>query len=63
MTKQLAEDISQTIAPIKERIDEYAGNTELLEKIARAGAEKARESAAATLQEVRQIIGFSAKGL
>lgn len=63
MKKQLAEDICKTIAPIKERIDEYAGNTELLEKIARAGAEKARESAAATLQEVRQIIGFSAKGL
>ncbi len=63
MKKQLAEDICKTIAPIKERIDEYAGNTELLEKIARAGAEKARESAVATLQEVRQIIGFSAKGL
>ena len=58
MKKQLAEDIVKTIAPIRERILEYSGNTELLDKIARQGAEKARESAAATLKEVRKIIGF-----
>ena len=32
--------------------------TALLDKIALAGAEKARESASKTLREVRQIIGF-----
>ena len=58
MKKQLAEDIVKTIAPIRERILEYSNNTELLDKIARQGAEKARESAAATLKEVRKIIGF-----
>lgn len=58
MKKQLAEDIVKTLAPIRERILEYSGNTELLDKIARQGAEKARESAAATLKEVRKIIGF-----
>ena len=58
MKKQLAEDIVKTIAPIRERILEYSSNTELLDKIARQGAEKARESAAATLKEVRKIIGF-----
>lgn len=58
MKKQLAEDIVKTLAPIRERILEYSGNTELLDKIARQGAEKARESAAKTLKEVRKIIGF-----
>ncbi len=58
MKKQLAEDIVKTLAPIRERILEYSGNTELLDKIARQGAEKARESAATTLKEVRKIIGF-----
>ena len=58
MKKQLAEDIVKTIAPIRERILEYSSNTDLLDKIARQGAEKARESAAKTLNEVRKIIGF-----
>ena len=58
MKKQLAEDIVKTIAPIRERILEYSSNTDLLDRIARQGAEKARESAAATLKEVRKIIGF-----
>ncbi|MCM1311957.1 MAG: tryptophan--tRNA ligase [Bacteroides sp.] len=58
MKKQLAEDIAKTLAPIREKIMEYSSNTELLDKIARLGAEKAHESAAATLREVRKIIGF-----
>ena len=58
LKKQLAEDIVAATDPIRERIKEYASNTELLDKIARAGAEKARESASKTLREVRQIIGF-----
>ena len=58
MKKQLAEDIIKTIAPIRERILEYSSNKELLDKIARQGAEKARESASKTLNEVRKIIGF-----
>lgn len=58
LKKKLAEDIIATTAPIRERIKEYSSNTELLEKVARRGAEKGRESASKTLREVREIIGF-----
>ena len=58
LKKQLAADIVAFNAPIRERLAEYMANTELLDKIAREGAEKARESARKTIDEVRQIIGF-----
>ena len=58
MKKQLAEDVVAVIQPIQERIKEFASNRDLLDSIARHGAEKARQSAAATLREVRKIIGF-----
>ena len=58
LKKQLAEDLVQTLAPIRERIIEISSDQDKLEKIARMGAEKARESAGATLREVRKIIGF-----
>ena len=58
MKKQLAEDIVKTIAPIRERIIEISSDEARLDQIARLGAEKARESAAKTLNEVRKIIGF-----
>ncbi len=58
MKKQLAEDINKFCAPIRERILDMAANTEYLDKVARMCAEKARESASKTLNEVRQIIGF-----
>ena len=58
MKKQLAEDINKFCAPIRERILDMAANTEYLDKVARMGAEKARESASKTLNEGRQIIGF-----
>ena len=58
MKNQLATDINAFCAPIRERILDIAANTEYMEKVAREGAAKARESAAKTLNEVRQIIGF-----
>lgn len=58
MKKQLAEDLNKTVAPIRERIQEYSANKELLDRVAKMGAEKASESAAKTLNEVRKIIGF-----
>ena len=58
LKKQLAIDIAAFNAPIRERLAEYMANTELLDRIAREGAEKARESARKTIDEVRQIIGF-----
>lgn len=58
MKKQLAEDIIAVLNPIRERIQQYSADTALLDRIAAQGAERARESAARTLNEVRQIIGF-----
>lgn len=58
MKKQLAEDIVTLLAPIRERIQQYSADTELLDRIARRGAERARESSSRTLDEVRRIIGF-----
>ncbi|NOY38387.1 MAG: tryptophan--tRNA ligase [Chlorobi bacterium] len=58
MKKQLAEDIIRFTAPIRERILEISGNNVYLRKVVRTGAEKARESAAKTVREVREIIGF-----
>lgn len=60
LKKQLAEDINIFCAPIREHILDISSNNEYMEKVARMGAEKARESAAKTLREVRQIIGFRA---
>ena len=58
MKKQLAADINAFCAPIRERILDIQGNKELLSRVARIGAEKARESASKTIDEVRHIIGF-----
>ena len=58
MKKQLAADICSLLAPIRERILEFRSNDEYLERVAREGAERAHESAAKTIQEVREIIGF-----
>ncbi|MDD2415856.1 MAG: tryptophan--tRNA ligase, partial [Parabacteroides sp.] len=58
LKKQLAEDINMFCSPIRERIQDIASNTEYMDKVARLGAEKARESASKTIQEVRRIIGF-----
>ena len=58
LKKQLAEDIICITAPIRERILEISSNTAYLEQVAKAGAERARESAVATMREVRRLIGF-----
>ena len=58
MKKQLAADINAFCAPIRKRILDISGDKELLARVARLGAEKARESAARTIEEVRHIIGF-----
>ncbi|HKI90289.1 MAG TPA: tryptophan--tRNA ligase [Draconibacterium sp.] len=58
MKKQLAEDIISYTAPIRERIIEILEDNEYLAKVAKLGAEKARESASKTLNEVKEVIGF-----
>ncbi len=57
MKKQLAEDIVNFTAPIRERILDILKDEEYMARVARIGAEKARESAQATLKEVKQLIG------
>jgi len=58
LKKQLAEDIISYTAPIRERIIGILEDDLYLAKVARMGAEKARESATKTLQEVKNVIGF-----
>jgi tryptophanyl-tRNA synthetase len=58
MKKQLAEDIIQVTNPIRERIKDIKNDDAYLRKVTKGGAEKARESAAKTLREVREIMGF-----
>ncbi|MBS4013232.1 MAG: tryptophan--tRNA ligase [Bacteroidetes bacterium] len=58
MKKQLAEDIIAFTTPLREKILEFASDNEYLKKVAKMGAEKARESASKTVREVREIIGF-----
>ena len=55
---QLAADLVALTTPIRERILELSSDQEFLNKVAREGAERARESARKTLEEVRHIIGF-----
>jgi tryptophanyl-tRNA synthetase len=56
--KQLAEDMVNSTAPIRKRINEVLGDDDYLRKIANQGAEKARESASNTIRQVRELIGF-----
>lgn len=58
MKKQLAEDIIAFTTPLRERILELSADEAYLSKVAKMGAEKARESAGKTVKEVRNIIGF-----
>ena len=58
LKKQLAEDMVVFTAPFRERIQELLSNEAYISKVARMGKEKAQESAAKTIREVREIIGF-----
>lgn len=58
LKKQLAEDIIAFTAPLREKIADLENNDALLQRIAREGAEKARESARQTLDGVRELMGL-----
>jgi tryptophanyl-tRNA synthetase len=58
LKKQLAEDIITFLTPIREKIDAIKADETYLAKVAKLGAEKARESASKTLNEARTAIGF-----
>lgn len=58
LKKQLAEDTIKFTDPFRKKVVELSANSEYLQKVAKEGAEKARESAAKTIKEIREIIGF-----
>ena len=62
LKKQLAEDILKVTLPIRERILEIRDDEAYLGRIARHGAERARETAAKTLAEVKHIMGIRPLG-
>jgi tryptophanyl-tRNA synthetase len=58
MKKQLAEDMIAFTTPFRERIMELSADQDYITRVMNLGAEKARASGRATVEEVRQIIGF-----
>ncbi len=58
MKLQLADDMINYLAPIRERIKEVDADKEFIAKAVKLGEEKARASAAKTMAEVKEIIGF-----
>ena len=56
--KQLAEDIVQFTEPIRNKINDIKNDEVYLSKVVAMGREKAHESAAKRIKEVREIIGF-----
>ena len=48
----------QFTEPFREKIKELLSDEAYISKVARMGKEKAQESAAKTIREVREIIGF-----
>lgn len=58
MKKQLAEDMAVFLNPIRARAEEIQNDKAYLAKIMEEGAEKARISARATIDKVREAIGM-----
>ena len=58
LKKQLAEDILAVTTPIRDRVNDILADDDYLRRVVKQGAEKARESAARTLADVREIMGI-----
>jgi len=58
LKKQLAEDILKVTTPIRERYQDIRNDDAFIARVVRRGAERARERAAKTLAEVRDIMGI-----
>ena len=58
MKKQLAVDMIAFTEPFRDKINALKSDEAYISKVARLGKEKAQESAAKTIHEVREIIGF-----
>ncbi|MBL7747768.1 MAG: tryptophan--tRNA ligase [Chitinophagaceae bacterium] len=59
MKKQLGEDMVKFIGPIREKAESIRNNPAYLKEVMEKGAEKARKSAAATMELVREAIGLN----
>ncbi len=58
LKKQLAEDILKVTLPIRERIIDIRNDDAYISRVVKQGAERARENAARTLAEVREVMGI-----
>ncbi len=58
LKKQLTEDITKFTEPIREKIKELKSDDDYINKVMLMGKEKAHESGAKTVSEIRKIIGF-----
>jgi len=59
MKKQLGEDMVKFISPIREKAEAIRNNPVYLKEVMEKGAEKARKSAKATMELVRQAMGLN----
>jgi tryptophanyl-tRNA synthetase len=59
MKKQLAEDMVRFITPIREKAETIRNDSAYLKEVMEKGAEKARKSAKATMELVREAIGLN----
>lgn len=59
LKKQLAEDMVRFITPIRQKAESILHNEAYLQQVMEKGAEKARKSSKATMDLVRQAMGFN----
>ena len=59
LKKQLAEDMVNFISPIREKVNTILNDEKYLQNVMSQGAEKARASAVATMQVVREVSGLN----
>lgn len=59
MKKQLGEDMVKFISPIRGKAEDIRNNTAYLKEVMEKGAEKARKSAKATMELVREVMGLN----
>ena len=59
MKKQLAEDMVKFITPIRQKAESIRNDENYLKEVMEKGAEKARNSARATMEQVRKAIGLN----
>lgn len=58
LKKQIAEDVLKITLPIRERYLEIKNDDQYISRVVKQGAERARERAAKTLAEVRDVMGI-----